>query len=105
MITITKSAALQIQEMSAESDTGEKMLRILVEDGGCSGKSYGMSFDSKKDDDTVIDSEGVTLIIDPESLAFMKGSTINFDDGLTGKGFEINNPNAESTCGCGRSFN
>jgi iron-sulfur cluster assembly protein/iron-sulfur cluster insertion protein len=63
-----------------------------------------MSFDEPKSDDAQFVSEGVPLIIDPASLAYMQGSQIDFDDGLHGKGFEIKNPNAQSTCGCGKSF-
>jgi iron-sulfur cluster assembly protein/iron-sulfur cluster insertion protein len=63
-----------------------------------------MSFDEPKADDTLLESEGVPLVIDPASLAYLSGSTIDFDDGLHGKGFEIKNPNAQSTCGCGKSF-
>lgn len=80
-------------------------LRVFVETGGCSGFQYGMSFDEQKTDDAHYESEGVAIIIDPASLAYLNGSNIDFDDGLHGKGFEIKNPNAQSTCGCGKSFN
>ena len=90
--------------MQTDLDAGPKQLRVLVESGGCSGFQYGMSFDEPKPDDAQFESEGVRLIIDPASLAYMQGSSIDFDDGLHGKGFEIKNPNAQSTCGCGKSF-
>ena len=90
--------------MQADVNAAEKQLRVLVESGGCSGFQYGMSFDEPKPDDAQFESEGVRLIIDPASLAYMQGSSIDFDDGLHGKGFEIKNPNAQSTCGCGKSF-
>ena len=64
-----------------------------------------MSFDEPKGDDARFDSEGVAFVVDPASLAYLDGSIVDFDDGLQGKGFEIKNPNAESTCGCGKSFN
>jgi iron-sulfur cluster assembly protein/iron-sulfur cluster insertion protein len=64
-----------------------------------------MSFDEPKTDDAVFESEGTVLLVDPASLAYLDGSLIDFDDGLHGKGFEIKNPNAQSTCGCGKSFN
>lgn len=104
MITLTESAAKQIKSMHAELGDDSKILRILVEAGGCSGFEYGMSFDEKKEDDQSMESTGVPFIIDEASLAYMDGSEIDFDDGLHGKGFEIKNPNASSTCGCGRSF-
>ena len=90
--------------MQAELDAPGKRLRVLVESGGCSGFQYGMSFDEQKSDDALFDSEGVAIIVDPASLAYLNGSSIDFDDGLHGKGFEIRNPNAQSTCGCGKSF-
>jgi iron-sulfur cluster assembly accessory protein len=81
-----------------------KRLRVFVESGGCSGFQYGMSFDDPKRDDAQLESEGVPMLLDPASLAYLDGSAIDFDDGLHGKGFEIKNPNAQSTCGCGKSF-
>lgn len=91
--------------MQAElPDAAGKTLRVLTESGGCSGLQYGMSFDEAKPDDQTFESEGVKILIDPTSLAYLDGSHIDFDDGLQGKGFEIKNPNAQSTCGCGKSF-
>lgn len=91
--------------MHAELNEPNKRLRVFVESGGCSGFQYGMSFDERKTDDQELESEGVQFLIDPSSLAYLDGSSIDFDDGLHGKGFEIKNPNAQSTCGCGKSFN
>lgn len=105
MVTLTARAANQVRSMHAELGAPAKRLRVFVESGGCSGFQYGMSFDEAKPDDTVIDSEGVAFLLDPSSLAYLSGSQIDFDDGLHGKGFDIKNPNAQSTCGCGKSFN
>ncbi len=91
--------------MQAELQAPGKKLRVLVESGGCSGLQYGMSFDDPKPDDVVHESEGLEILLDPASQAYLDGSEIDFDDGLQGKGFEIKNPNAQSTCGCGKSFN
>jgi len=91
--------------MQSELAAPAKRLRVFVESGGCSGFQYGMSFDDAKADDAVLESEGVAILMDPASLAYLNGSQIDFDDGLHGKGFEIKNPNAQSTCGCGKSFN
>ena len=104
MITLTPSAAEQVKIMSTESDSG-KLLRIFVEAGGCSGFEYGMSMDLPKDSDEIGESSGVKYAIERDSLDYLQGSVIHFDDGLSGKGFEIQNPNAQSTCGCGKSFN
>jgi len=90
--------------MHSELNAPEKKLRVFVESGGCSGFQYGMSFDEAKADDSQLESEGVPMLLDPASLAYLNGSVIDFDDGLHGKGFEIKNPNATSTCGCGKSF-
>jgi len=90
--------------MHAELKAPAKRLRVFVESGGCSGFQYGMSFDESKPDDTVLESEGVPMLVDAASLAYLDGSAIDFDDGLHGKGFEIKNPNAQTTCGCGKSF-
>ncbi len=105
MITLTPRAATQVQSMHAGLNAPTKRLRVFVDSGGCSGFQYGMSFDEKKDGDAEMVSEGVPLLVDPASLAYLDGSAIDFDDGLHGKGFEIKNPNAQSTCGCGKSFN
>ncbi len=104
MITLTSRAADRVRQMQEESPEAGEFLRVLVESGGCSGFQYGMSFDEAKEGDSHLESEGVKIVMDASSLAYMNGSTIDFDDGLQGKGFEINNPNAQSTCGCGKSF-
>jgi len=105
MITLTRRAAERVRAMQAELKAPSKRLRMFVESGGCSGFQYGMSFDEPKADDAQLESEGVAVLVDPTSLAYLSGSNIDFDDGLHGKGFEIKNPNAASTCGCGKSFN
>lgn len=91
--------------MQTEQNSAQKRLRVLVESGGCSGFQYGMAFDERKEGDTEFESEGVPIVMDAASLAYLTGAAIDFDDGLHGKGFEIKNPNAQSTCGCGKSFN
>ncbi len=105
MITITPKAAEQIKTMQREQSLTGKALRVYVDAGGCSGMEYGMAFDEKKPDDTVAAQDGVEVVIDPMSLSFLKGSTIDYMDSLQGSGFKIHNPNVHSTCGCGRSFN
>ena len=105
MITLTSRAAQQVRSMRAGLDAPGKNLRLFVETGGCSGLQYGMSFDESKEGDAAFESEGVTLLVDAVALGHLEGSSIDFDDGLHGKGFEIKNPNAHTTCGCGKSFN
>ena len=105
MISLTDSAVSQICKLQSEKASEGQLLRIFVEAGGCSGFEYGMSFDHKKDDDQLLESNGVQFLMDATSLEYLDGSEVDFDDGLNGKGFDIKNPNASSTCGCGRSFN
>jgi iron-sulfur cluster assembly protein/iron-sulfur cluster insertion protein len=105
MITLTSRAAQQVRTMHAGLGDPQKKLRVFIENGGCSGFQYGMSFDLAKPDDQEFVSEGVPVLLDPTSLVYLSGSSVDFDDGLHGKGFEIRNPNAQSTCGCGKSFN
>ena len=105
MIILTESAASEIKKLQAEKATSGQLLRIFVEAGGCSGFEYGMSFYDQKPDDLLQESQGVEFLIDSTSHEYLDGSEVHFDDGLSGKGFDVRNPNASSTCGCGRSFN
>ena len=105
MITLTPRAAAQVRTLQAGLDDPAKVLRVFVENGGCSGMQYGMSFDAQKTGDHALESEGVRFLVDEASMTHMSGSSIDFDDGLHGKGFEIKNPRAKTTCGCGKSFN
>jgi len=105
MITLTSRAAQQVRQMHNALGDPQKKLRVFVENGGCSGFQYGMSFDVAKAGDQEFVSEGVPVLMDATSLVYLRGSSVDFDDGLQGKGFEIKNPNAQSTCGCGKSFN
>ena len=105
MIVLTENAATRIEQIRSEVADDSKYLRLSVKTGGCSGLEYGMSFDYKKDDDIVEESQNIKFIIDVKSIVHLDGCRVDFDDGLNGKGFEIQNPNAQITCGCGKSFN
>jgi iron-sulfur cluster assembly protein/iron-sulfur cluster insertion protein len=104
MITLTEAAGAQVKAMREALEDDSRLLRVSVETGGCSGFEYAMAFDLPKPDDEVVDSQGVKLVIDPASAVYLAGCSVDFDDGLHGKGFEIINPNAKNTCGCGKSF-
>ena len=91
--------------MRSDAGAASQSLRLFIETGGCSGLQYGMSFDTPKPEDVSFESEGIAIVVDTKSLEHLNGTMIDFDDGLHGKGFEIKNPNAHSTCGCGKSFN
>lgn len=105
MITLTESAAIQLNEMRNAEPEAPGYLRLSIEAGGCSGQEYGMGFDELKNGDVEIESCGIKMVVDPKSLELLKGCEVDFDDGLHGKGFDLRNPNAKSTCGCGKSFN
>lgn len=105
VVIITESAAKQIQTIKAsEPENAGKNLRVYVEAGGCSGMQYGMVFDEQRADDIATDAHGVSVLVDPFSANYLRGSTIDFLDDLSGGGFKIKNPNAHHSCGCGKSF-
>jgi len=105
MITLTEKAANKVREIIAErEDKADLALRLFVQGGGCSGLSYGLALDYAKEDDSVLEIDGVKVLVDPQSAHFVKGSEIDYKDALMGGGFAINNPNAVRTCGCGSSF-
>lgn len=105
VVTLTESAARQITAMIAEDpENAGKHLRVFVEAGGCSGLQYGMVFDERRDDDQVAEFHGVSVLVDPFSADYIRGSIVDFSDALTGGGFKIQNPRAVRSCGCGKSF-
>jgi iron-sulfur cluster assembly protein len=105
MITISESAADKIKEMLAQQETSNMFLRIGVKEGGCSGFSYGMGFDSERNaDDKVMEIRGLEVVVDADSSKYLYGVEIDFQDAGMGGGFTIHNPNAVASCGCGQSF-
>ena len=105
IIEVTEKALAQIHEIY-QKEKVENMdgLRIGVTGGGCSGLSYSINFDAQKERDNVIELGDIKILIDPKSSIYLKGVTLDFKDGLSGKGFVFSNPNATNTCGCGESF-
>jgi iron-sulfur cluster assembly protein len=105
MIEVTQNAARQLRTLlDAQKLSAGKGLRVQITKGGCSGLNYEMTLDEKKAGDAVIERDGVEFFIDNESASYLRGSTLDFREGLTGTGFQIVNPNASRTCGCGTSF-
>jgi iron-sulfur cluster assembly accessory protein len=103
-VEMTEAAAKRIGAI-IEREPGKIALRITVEGGGCSGFSYKMDLtDARNDDDIAIERDGATVLIDDLSLVYMGGSVIDFVDDLIGQSFQIRNPNAVASCGCGTSF-
>ena len=101
----TDSAASKVKELILEEGTPDLKLRVFVSGGGCSGFQYGFTFDEvTNEDDTALEKNGVTLLIDPMSYQYLVGAEIDYSEGLEGAQFVIKNPNATSTCGCGSSF-
>ena len=104
-LEFTPSAAAKVADLIVEEGNPDLKLRLYVTGGGCSGFSYGFAFDDQvAEDDTQIVTEGVALVVDAMSLQYVLGARVDFEDGLEGSRFVIQNPNAQSTCGCGSSF-
>lgn len=105
MITVSDEAAEKIQSLLQREGTPERGLRVAVRGGGCSGFQYKLDFEEKAGDmDQVIESNGVRIFVDPKSSLYLNGVILRYDDGLMGAGFQVENPNARTTCGCGESF-
>ena len=101
----TDSAANKVKRLIEEEGNADLKLRVFVSGGGCSGFQYGFTFDEvTNEDDTVLNKNGVQLLIDPMSLQYLMGAEIDYQDGVEGSQFVIKNPGATSTCGCGSSF-
>ncbi len=104
-ITLDTSAIVKIKDLLAEENTPNLKLRIFVSGGGCSGFQYGFTFDeNQNDDDFIVDQDEVSLLVDAHSMQYLTGSVIGYKTSLMGSQFEIKNPAATSTCGCGSSF-
>lgn len=105
LLIFTDSAANKVKQLIEEEGNSELKLRVFVSGGGCSGFQYGFTFDEiANEDDTVLDKNGVQLLIDPMSFQYLSGAEIDYQEGLEGSQFVIKNPNATTTCGCGSSF-
>ena len=105
-IVVTDKAAEKLCELmvAEKKDPKEFGLRLGVQGGGCSGLTYFMDFDTARADDKVFENKGARVLVDPKSILHVSGSILDYSDGLMGSGFQIKNPNAKSSCGCGSSF-
>lgn len=104
IIALTENAAAEIKNALRQPENAGKTLRIFVEQGGCSGMQYSMTFDEKRPDDLAAEMHGVFVVVDPFSAKYLRGTVVDFSDALTGGGFKLSNPNARHSCGCGKSF-
>lgn len=104
-LTVTPAAANTVRTLLEQRQIPNHVLRVFVQGGGCSGMQYGMTFEANPESyDAVVEVDGVRLVVDPTSMEYLRGATIDFVDSLMGGGFRIDNPNAVSSCGCGHSF-
>lgn len=104
-INLSARAIQKVRDLVVEEDNDQLKLRVFITGGGCSGFQYGFTFDELvADDDTALEKDGVTLLVDPMSLQYLSGSIVDYTEGLEGSKFVVNNPNATATCGCGSSF-
>ncbi|MCP4425801.1 MAG: iron-sulfur cluster insertion protein ErpA [Chloroflexi bacterium] len=104
-INVTETAINTVRNLLAEKNVPDYGLRVFVAGGGCSGLQYGMALEAEaRDYDHVIEKDGIKVFIDPTSMMYLTGATVDYEDSLMGGGFKIENPNAVSSCGCGSSF-
>lgn len=104
-INLSDRAVRKVRDLVREEENDELKLRVFITGGGCSGFQYGFTFDElAAEDDTAIEKDGVTVLVDPMSFQYLAGSEVDYTEGLEGSRFVINNPNATTTCGCGSSF-
>ena len=105
MVQLTDIAAQKVQEfMSGQGTEGDVGLRVGVKGGGCSGFQYALALDEKREDDHVFEISGIRVLVDPASMQYVDGSTVDFTESFMGSGFEVSNPNVVASCGCGSSF-
>lgn len=104
-ISLTEAAADKVKVMREQEGKNNSSLRVYISGGGCSGYSYGLTLDeTTSPDDLVFEEYGVKVLVDPESMKLLKGCVVDYTETLSATGFTVNNPNAESSCGCGHSF-
>jgi len=103
-VSLTENAMDEVKSLLAKTENTGKNLRLYIEQGGCSGMQYGMVFDEKREGDLVSETSGVSVLIDPVSINYLRGAVVDYSDSLTAGGFKISNPNAKQSCGCGKSF-
>ncbi|MBU2708056.1 iron-sulfur cluster insertion protein ErpA [Zooshikella marina] len=104
-INFSAAAAAKVKDLIEEEGNDQLKLRVFVTGGGCSGFQYGFTFEEDMaDDDTQVERDGVLLVVDPLSFQYLVGAEVDYQEGLEGSRFVVNNPNAATTCGCGSSF-
>ena len=104
-VQLTERAAKQVRKIKQNENLDDELyLRVAVEGGGCSGLSYKLGFDIRTDEDELVDTQGLEVIVKPDHMLYLDGVVIDYPDGLDARGFTFENPNASEACGCGSSF-
>ncbi|MEX0647347.1 MAG: iron-sulfur cluster assembly accessory protein [Balneolaceae bacterium] len=104
-VSLTERAARQVKKIKENENLDENLyLRVAVEGGGCSGLSYKLGFDVRTEEDEIVQSQGMDIVVDPKHMMYLNGIEIDYPDGLDARGFTFDNPNASESCGCGSSF-
>ena len=104
MVHVSPQAVEEIKRLVEKQKEPGMALRLAVKGGGCSGLSYALAFDKQQEGDNIFEEGGVKVLVDQKSLLYLDGITLDFMDGLEGRGFKFVNPNARNSCGCGESF-
>ncbi len=103
LISVSEAAAQEVKRL-LPTEIGKSGLRLEIKGGGCSGMSYGLTFDNTKENDHIVETQGIKVFVDPKSAIYLKGTLLDFQGGLEGHGFVLKNPQAKGSCGCGQSF-
>lgn len=104
LVQLTPAAVTKVRQFSDDDAHQGKIFRVYIEGGGCSGFQYGFSFDTSREDDTRLAVDDVEVLVDPQSAMYLRGAVVDWQEGLSGAGFVVKNPNASGSCGCGMSF-
>lgn len=104
LVTLTPNAAEEVKSLLQRPENVGKTLRVYVDQGGCSGMQYAMTFDEERPGDNRAETQGASVLVDAFSAQYLRGAVVDYSDSLTGGGFKVSNPNARESCGCGKSF-
>jgi iron-sulfur cluster insertion protein len=104
VVNLTEAAAGKVHGFQTDESHQGKIFRVYIEGGGCSGFQYGFTFDERREDDSLVEAGEIEVLVDPQSAMYLQGATVDWQEGLSGAGFVVRNPNASGSCGCGMSF-
>jgi iron-sulfur cluster insertion protein len=104
VVNLTEAAVGKVHGFQTDESHQGKIFRVYIEGGGCSGFQYGFTFDERREDDSLVEAGEIEVLVDPQSAMYLQGATVDWQEGLSGAGFVVRNPNASGSCGCGMSF-